>query len=592
MGITACFRIVLTVGVLLAACATASAQEIRMVGGEKHIAHTVLKGQTLYALSKHYAVPIDAILAANPAAAQGLSLGQVLLLPVKAQQKKELKTAPALMESELGHTVRKKETLFGIARQYGVDQSDLVARNPAIGASLKEGMVIVIPVARIANVPAAQLAPAVADSSINHLVQPSETVYSLSKRYDVTAEAIQAANGGLPQGLKAGSYVRIPAKPKAIVELEPVVPVRPAGTPFRVALLLPFSTAANDSVQARSKENKGMYGPTDAAVQFYAGARMALDSLERIGLKAEVDVFDVGEEAASWNAVLKDPDLRDLDLAIGPFHRGAIDRLSRAAPQAHIVCPVPQSNKVLLGNANVSKVLSGRPDQVQQLARFIAYHHANDNVILCGPDLASEKDLRAQLRTTLERALQQRPSRLRDTIRVARAGKAGFADVISLLSASQKNVVIAATEDVEYATTILAKLSDLLPGKKISLYGLNSWTEMNTLPIDQLEALGTRVPASTWVDRTEPRVVRFIERYRELYENEPGEYAFLGYDVAMYYLTALMRYGRDLPAHFNDVAVQPLHIAFKYVKAGDENGYRNENAVMLEYGPEGLKKVP
>ena len=91
------------------------AQEIREVDGQKYIAHTVLKGQTLYAISRHYAVQVEAITQANPAAAQGLSLGQVLLIPVKAQVKKELKVAPAFVEGDLAHTVAKKETLFGIA---------------------------------------------------------------------------------------------------------------------------------------------------------------------------------------------------------------------------------------------------------------------------------------------------------------------------------------------------------------------------------------------------------------------------------------------------------------------------------------------
>ena len=125
-------------------CRSMRAQEVREVDGVKYIAHTVLKGQTLFAISKHYAVPIDAITTVNPAATQGLSLGQVLLIPVKAQVKKELKTAPALVNGELAHTVVKKETLYGIAKKYGVDQNDLVTRNHALADGVKEGMIVVL----------------------------------------------------------------------------------------------------------------------------------------------------------------------------------------------------------------------------------------------------------------------------------------------------------------------------------------------------------------------------------------------------------------------------------------------------------------
>jgi LysM repeat protein/ABC-type branched-subunit amino acid transport system substrate-binding protein len=578
---------------LLAGCRSiVGAQEIRVVDGQKYIAHTVLKGQTLYAIGRHYAVPVEAITQANPAAKQGLSLGQVLLIPVKAQVKKELKTAPAFVEGELAHTVAKKETLFGIAHKYGVSESDLQARNPELANGLRPGMIVMIPVGKVTSVSAEQVAPPADDRSTPHLVQPGETIYSLSKRYDLTPEEIQAANGGLPEGLKAGTYVRIPAKASAPEPVVTPAPARPPGEVARVALLLPFSIAANDSAMARAKEPKGMYAVTDAAVQFYAGTRMALDSMERLGMSVDLSVFDVGEDAGTWTPVLKDPAVRNADLCLGPFHRAAIEQLTRNAPTAHVVCPAPQSNKVLLGNPNVSKVLSGRPDQLQQLAHYVATHHAKDNIVLCSTEIPADKELRDQIFRVLQEVLAEQHGKLRDTVLVVRSTKRDIADVIAKLSGSQNNVVIAASEDIEYVTALVRKLAGLSKDKRIVLYGLNSWTGMETLEAADLEALKTCIPASTWIDHEDPRVQRFVRDYRALYQNEPGEYAFLGFDVSYFYLTALHQFGPDFPTHFAEVVTEPLHMSFKLFKSGVENGYRNENAVMLQYQEAGLRKAP
>ena len=568
------------------------AQEVREVDGQKYIAHTVLKGQTLYAISRHYAVPVDAITQANPAAAQGLSLGQVLLIPVKAQVKKELKVAPAFVEGELAHTVAKKETLFGIAHKYGVSESDLHSRNPELANGLKVGMIVMIPVGKVTTVPAKEVAPPTDDKSTPHLVQLGETIFSLSKRYDVSAEEIQSANGGLPQGLKAGTYVRIPAKASAPEPAVVETPVVPTGDVQKVALLLPFSISANDSAMARAKEPKSMYAVTDAAVQFYAGTRIALDSMKRLGMNVDLSVFDVGEDATTWTPVLKDPAVREAALCLGPFHRAAIEQLTRIAPMAHVVCPAPQSNKVLLGNPNVSKVLSGRPDQLQQLARYVSAHNAKDNIILCSTEIPSYKELREQIFRVLQEALAEQKGKLRDTVLVVRSAKRDIADVVAKLSSTQNNVVIAASEDVEYVTALVRKLAGLTKDKRIVLYGLNSWTGMETLEAKDLEALKTRIPASTWIDHDDPRVQRFIREYRALYQNEPGDYAFLGFDVAFFYLTALHRFGPDFHMHFAEVTTEPLHMSFKLLKSGVENGYRNENAVMLQYQETGLRKAP
>ena len=577
----------------LAGCRSiVGAQEIREVDGQKYIAHTVLKGQTLYAIGRHYAVPVEAITQNNPAAKQGLSLGQVLLIPVKAQVKKELKVAPAFVEGELAHTVAKKETLFGIAHKYGVSESDLRARNPELANGLKVGMLVMIPVGKVTSVAAEQVAPATDDKSVPHLVQPGETMFSLSKRYEVTTEELMAANGGLPQGLKAGNYVRIPAKAGAPAPVPVPTLVRSPGSMTRVALLLPFSIDANDSAMARAKEPKGMYAVTDAAVQFYAGTRMALDSMKGLGMSVDLSVFDVGEDAATWTPVLKDHAVRDADLCLGPFHRAAIEQLTRIAPSAHVVCPAPQSNKVLLGNPNVSKVLSGRPDQLQQIARYVATHHAKDNIVLCSTETPADKELRDQIFRGLQEALAGQPGKLRDTVLVVRSAKRDIADVAAKLSGTQSNVVIAASEDIEYVTALVRKLASLTKDKRIALYGLNGWTGMETLEAKDLEVLKTRIPASTWIDHQDPRVQRFVRDYRALYQNEPGEYAFLGFDVSFFYLTALHAFGPDFPAHFAGVSTQPLHMSFKLFKAGVENGYRNENAVMLQYQETGLRKAP
>lgn len=585
--------ILIALVVLLTGCRTyVGAQDIREVDGQKYIAHTVLKGQTLYAISRHYAVPVDAINQANPGAAQGLSLGQVVLIPMKAQVKKELKTAPAFIEGELAHTVAKKETLFGIAHKYGVSEQDLEARNPELVNGLKVGMILVIPVGKVTTVAAVQVAPPAEDNSIPHLVQPGETMFSLSKRYDRSTEEIMAANGGLPQGLKAGTYVRIPAKAVAVEPIAPPPPVRAGSDVARVALLLPFSIEANDSAMARAKEPKGMYAVTDAAVQFYAGALMALDSLKRSGMSVDLTVLDVGEDAKTWSSVLKDPAVRDAELCLGPFHRAAIEQLTRLAPSAHVVCPAPQSNKVLLGNPNVSKVLSGRPDQLQQMARHIAARHAKDNIILCSAEIATDKEVREQVFRALQEALANQPGKLRDTVVVVRSTKRDIADVAAKLSSTQMNVVVAASEDVEYVTALVRKLADVAKDKRIVLYGLNSWIGMETLEATDLEKLKTRVPASTWIDHDDPRVQRFVRDYRARYQNEPGEYAFLGFDVSFYYLTALHTFGPDFPGHFAEVSTVPLHMAFRLLKAGAENGYRNENAVILQYQENGLRKAP
>ena len=196
--------IVIIFGVLLGTAAL-HAQETRTVNGRTYLVHKVSAGQTLYAIGASYAIPVDAIIAANPGVEQGLSIDRELLLPKDAIIRKEAKNAPDLKANgEMLHTVAKKETLFGIAKKYGVDINELMSRNPQVNSGISPGMDIVIPVVKYQGSSEVASRPASPPNTLTHLVQPGETIFALGKRFNVTVDAIKERMADASR-LKAGT---------------------------------------------------------------------------------------------------------------------------------------------------------------------------------------------------------------------------------------------------------------------------------------------------------------------------------------------------------------------------------------------------
>ena len=558
-----------------------SAQEVRNVNGRKHFVHKVLQGQTLYAIGRTYAVPVEEIIKANPSAAAGLSIGQELLIPADAVNRKEARNAPELAaDGELLHTVAKRETIFGIARSYNIDINKLLERNPELASGLREGMVVIIPVPTVTEGADITTVPAAAQRIIDHIVQPGETLYSLGKLYVVDPKVIEAANDGLPEGLKAGMTVKIPLR--AGVEQ----PVTTTGAPavrssYRIGLLLPFSIGRNDSLMAATGNDPKFYEPSRIAAQFYGGAQMALDSLERAGLRAEVTVLDIGDEARTWEPVLRKPELKDMDLFIGPFHRTAIEQLLRVDRDAHIVCPVPQPSKLLLGNPTVSKVTPTRSDLLKQTARYVAHKHAKDNVMMLAPDIAGDKDIQDQMLRSLQEALNARADRYRDSVLVIRRTRKDINAIISALDPNRPNVIVAPSLDMEFVTALVNSLEPLAERNRITLVGLENWLDLETVSANDLDKLHLVFASATFIDHSDPRTQLFMAQFSDRFGTQADEYAFLGFDVTFFFGKALMTFGSDLSAHSEEVVTQPLHMAFQMVQAGPENGFRNERAIML-----------
>jgi LysM repeat protein len=579
--------------VLAAPMFDAAAQTTRTINGRKFEVHVAQAGQTLYAIARTYAVPVDILLATNPTANDGLSIGEEVLIPADAVVKKEKRTAPTLRnDGELLHTVRKKETLFGIARSYGLDMNALLERNPD-AISLKEGMELVIPLERVSGAPSVTLTPARPADMLEHVVQQGETLFGLSQRYGVDTETIRKANGGLPDGLKAGATLFIPGGHVAAEVVEPTTRVR-EDVRYKVAFLLPFAIARNDSVLAKASadERPAFYEPTRIAAQFYNGALLALDSLKKLDLHADVEVIDLGDDVKTWNKALRDPGIQEFDLFLGPFHRTAIEQLARINTHAHIVCPVPQSNKVILGMPTVSKVTPTRSDLVKHAARYVATHHARENIILLRPDIATEKDMQEQAHTALNEALATRSERLRDTVLTARPGRRELGDLAGKLDAARLNVIVSPSDDVEFVTTLVGKLKPLATKYRIQLVGMEAWKDMASVAATDLDLLAFTFAASSFADPLDARLRTFTHAYRDRFKTDVDDYALLGFDVTFYYLKALLAEGLTFPDHFSEVHTEPLHMGFRMTRTGPENGFRNEFAIMLQQKDLLLQKAP
>lgn len=103
--------------------------------------HTIQKGDTRFKLIKTYEICMDSLLKYNPNAKEHFNVGSVMLISMTLSP---TATMPDTSTYRL-HKVKKGETVFGIAKQYGTPQKDLEYMNPGSETELKEGRILIIP---------------------------------------------------------------------------------------------------------------------------------------------------------------------------------------------------------------------------------------------------------------------------------------------------------------------------------------------------------------------------------------------------------------------------------------------------------------
>jgi LysM repeat protein len=120
----------------------------------------------------------------------------------------------AKQDKYVKHTVAKGETITLIAQKYKVTPFDIYKLNPDSQNGIELNSVLLIPPssAETTVVVPKQTQPKANSNATTHLVQPKETLFSLSRQYGVTVDALKEANGDLiKDGLKIGQTIKIPS---------------------------------------------------------------------------------------------------------------------------------------------------------------------------------------------------------------------------------------------------------------------------------------------------------------------------------------------------------------------------------------------
>ncbi len=165
--------------------------------------YTIQKGDTLYSVAQKHGLTVAELQKMNNGLSpQNLAIGQSIL--VKAHENyiaSNSKEAPRQnLAKKKTYTVKQGDTLYSIAKSHGLSVAELQTHNKNLSTSISIGQTITIP-------SKTQLAAA---KPIVHIVKKGDTLYSISKNYNVTVDAIVAYNNLADNSLSIGQKVKIP----------------------------------------------------------------------------------------------------------------------------------------------------------------------------------------------------------------------------------------------------------------------------------------------------------------------------------------------------------------------------------------------
>jgi len=212
------------------------------VFSQKTIKHTVVEGESFYSIAKKYKVTESDIYKLNPKVKGTLlQLKTVLIIPnknYKAENKKKKNTTKNDQPSQI-HLVESGESLYKIAKKYGISLEKIKELNPNIKPeAIQIGDKIIVKVAEIeveiAN-EESQIVVIQTDSknSANpeecedelgnkiHTVQKGETLFKIAKKYKIKLSDLKELNEEVVENLPVGYQLIIKLGTAELAKIQP-----------------------------------------------------------------------------------------------------------------------------------------------------------------------------------------------------------------------------------------------------------------------------------------------------------------------------------------------------------------------------------
>ena len=550
----------------------------------KSFVHTVSAGETLYAIARMYHVSPDSIIALNPSSEKRIRVGEKLNIP-QTNQNKPIDPSSANTEKQyIFHTITAKETLFSVARKYGTTVESLLKQNPGLSPSnFSIGKVIrITPIQQSETVQ-----PVNTPKTFLYTVKKKETLYSIAQQFGITIDDIKICNPGIGN-ISKNDIINIPiketdSKSPTPIEHENISQIYNeihSGEKkeiVNVAVLLPFMLSQKEDTKS------ALY------LEYYQGFLLAVDSLKKRGASIDVYAFDTEGKGSTLDRILAKPEMKSMDLIIGPADNNLIQKTAAFAlkNEINMVNAFSLKNDEASHNAHVLQTNIPHSYLYAEASAELIRQFGNKKIIfLLDDDSSNEKK---DFINEVKLGLQQKNIPFENIhissdpqLVVFKNSLPENSDVLIISNSSTKN-------SVGKIVAPLTKLKDERSDLSITLFGYPEWQTYTKEYLNNFYKLNTVIFTRFYTNPTDHNWKEFQEKFYYWYNkdmiNANPKYGLLGFDTGMYFLNALKRYGKKFENYLENLESSSIQTDFKFQRINNWSGFINKSLYFVHFSP-------
>ena len=170
----------------------------------EYVVYTVKQGDNLYNIAKEFDTTVDAIVKYNQLSTTNLSINQELLIPIGNNSNQGNNNTEY-------YTVQRGDSLYKIANKFNVSVDDIIKANNLTTTLLQIGDQLIIPNSSQNSGNDSENNSNNENGNITYIVKSGDSLYSIAKRYNTTADELKRINNLTSNLLMIGQELIIPS---------------------------------------------------------------------------------------------------------------------------------------------------------------------------------------------------------------------------------------------------------------------------------------------------------------------------------------------------------------------------------------------
>lgn len=502
--------------------------------------HRIAAGETLYAISRRYEISVETLLEDNPEIdpihlvvgseikIRRGAIGRTTDESSQAEIERYAEALNSVQEDEayLYYVVKPKETIYALARRFGISEEEFIALNNLEGG-LKAGAIVRVP-----------------------------------KPRGVEEKGAMQGVDSLPYGTVIDSLNVAERRSKPELFFSALNPYER----LQVALLLPMSNKA------------GSANSNYAA--FYQGFLLGLEELKGAGRSVDLALFDTQRDSARLQEILLKEEFKRAQLIIGPIYEEELEAVIPYAEAKGIPVVSPLASYSGVDSDALFQMAPDAKHKYDKLAELLTPERAI--TLIRTPEI--DREFEAEILS----ALQGRAYTYYDYVTVQGVENAERGDLTPLLTSHEDHLFVILSKSEVEVDRILASLSSAqnnlvarsLSAPTYQVLGSTRWNRFTN--IDRTILFKNRVILfSLFHAKRDNAAVRvFDHRYLKAFSMLPNLYAYRGYEAAMIFCEGLFS---EIEYKMEGRRYRPLQSPYTFLREEGRLSHDNQEWIRMQY---------